>query len=144
LSVPGAPRSLTIAAKPASLGAVTEFVRKGAQEACLPEPRIGELDLVIDELIMNVCMHAYPEDRPGEVTVTYSVPAPGELNVEVADQGMEFNPLKTDPPDLSLSLEERPIGGLGIYVVKRLARALSYRREQGWNRLTFGISAVGD
>ena len=140
MSVPGASRSLTIAAKPASLGAVTEFVRKGAWEANLPEARIGEVDLLIDELIMNVCMYAYP-NMPGDVTVTYSVPAPGELSVEVADQGVEFNPLKTEPPDLTLSLEARPIGGLGIYLVKTLARYLTYRREQGWNRLTFGISA---
>jgi len=141
LSVAGAPRSLTIAAKPASLTAVTEFVREGALEASLPAERIGELDLVIDELIMNVFTHAYPDGTPGDVTVTYSVPAPGELSVEVADQGVEFNPLKTEPPDLTLSLEARPIGGLGIYLVKTLARSLTYRREQGWNRLTFGISA---
>jgi len=141
LSVSGSPRSLTVTARPACLTAVTEFVRQGALEAGLPEARIDELDLLIDELIMNVCMYAYPEGRPGEVTVTYSVPARGELCVEVADQGIEFNPLKTEPPDLTLSLQERPIGGLGIHLVKTLATSLSYRREQGWNRLTFGISA---
>lgn len=140
--MPGAPRSLTIAAKAASLRAVTEFVHKGALEASLPAARIGELDLLIDELITNVCIHAYPADvLPGVVTVKYSVPAPGELSVEVADQGVEFNPLKAEPPDLTLSLEERPIGGLGIHLVKTLATSLTYRREQGWNRLTFGISA---
>lgn len=141
MSVPGATRSLTIAAKPAPLSAVTEFVRKGALEASLPEARIGELDLLIDELLMNVSIHAYPDDMPGDVTVTYSVPAPGELSVELADQGVEFNPLKTEPPDLTLSLQDRPIGGLGIHLVKTIATSLSYRREQGWNRLTFGISA---
>jgi anti-sigma regulatory factor (Ser/Thr protein kinase) len=136
-----APRSLTIVAKPASVPTVREFVRKGAREARLPEARIGELDLVIDELIMNVCTHAYPDDTHGDVTVTYSSPAPGEFSVEVADQGVEFNPLKAEVLDLSLSLETRPIGGLGICLVKAFARALTYRREQGWNRLTFGISA---
>jgi serine/threonine-protein kinase RsbW len=141
LSVPCAPRSLTIAAKPGSLRAVTEFVCKGAVEASLPEARIGELGLLIEELIMNVCTHAFPADRPGEVTVTYSVPVKGELVIEVADQGVHFNPLKSEPPDLSLSLEARPIGGLGVYLVNTLARSLTYRREQGWNRLTFGISA---
>jgi anti-sigma regulatory factor (Ser/Thr protein kinase) len=139
LSVPCATRSLTIAAKPASLGAVTEFVRKGALEANLPEERIAELDLLVDELIMNVCTHAYPDGRPGDVTVTYSVPAPGELSVEVADQGVEFNPLKAKSPDLTLSLESRPIGGLGIHLVKTFAKSLTYRREQGWNRLTFAL-----
>jgi len=118
-----------------------EFLRKGALEASFPEARLGELDLLIDELIMNVCNHAYPDGSPGDVTVTYAVPAPGELSVEVADQGVEFNPLQAAPPDLTLSLEARPIGGLGIHLVKTLAKSLTYRREQGWNRLTFAFSA---
>jgi serine/threonine-protein kinase RsbW len=118
-----------------------EFVRHGAREANLPEERLGELDLLVDELIMNVCMHAYPDDRTGDVTITYSVLAPGELSVEVADRGVEFNPLDAKPPDLTLSVEARPVGGLGIHLVKKLAKSLTYRREQGWNRLTFGFSA---
>jgi len=134
-------RSLTIAAKPASLSLVIEFVRKGALEANLPEERLGELDLLVDELVMNVCAHAYPGDSLGDVTVTYSVLAPGELSVEVADQGVEFNPLKAETPDLTLGLEARPVGGLGIHLVKTLAKSLIYRREQGWNRVTFGFSA---
>jgi sigma-B regulation protein RsbU (phosphoserine phosphatase) len=137
--VPCATRSLTIAAKPASLGAITEFVRTGALQANLPEERIAELDLLVDELIMNVCNHAYPDGRPGDVTVTYSVPAAGELSVEVADQGVEFNPLTATPPDLTLDLEARPIGGLGIHLVKAFAKSLTYRREQDWNRLTFAL-----
>ena len=141
MSVQCASRSLTVAAKPASLYAVTEFVRKAAIEANLPEERLDELYLLVDELIMNVCTHAYPDDRPGDVTVTYSVLAPGELMVEVADQGVEFNPLKIEPPDLTLSVEARPIGGLGVHLVKTFAKSLSYRREQGWNRLTFGFRA---
>jgi serine/threonine-protein kinase RsbW len=134
-------QSLTVAAKPSSLRAVTEFVRQGALQANLPDDRIGALDLLVDEVIMNVCIHAYPDDRSGDVIVTYSVPAPGELSVEVADQGVEFNPLNAEPPDLTVHLEARPIGGLGIHLVKTLAQSLAYRREQGWNRLTFGLSA---
>jgi anti-sigma regulatory factor (Ser/Thr protein kinase) len=130
-----------VAATSASLHAAQEFVRTGALEAGLPEGRIGELDLVIEEIFMNVCRYAYPDGGPGDVTLTYSVPAPGELNVEVADQGAEFNPLTAAPPDLTLSLESRPIGGLGIFLVKALARSITYRRDHDWNRLTFGISA---
>ena len=113
----------------------------GALEAGLPEGRIGELDLVIEEIFMNVCHYAYPDGRQGDVTLTYSVPAPGELKVEVADQGAEFNPLTAAPPDLTLSLESRPIGGLGVLLVKALARSITYRRDHDWNRLTFGISS---
>lgn len=124
-----------------SLRTAMEFVRTGAQEASLPEARIGQLDLLIEEIFMNVCFYAYPDGRQGVVTLTYSVPAPGELSVEVADQGAEFNPLAAAPPDLTLNLENRPIGGLGISLVKALAPSITYRRDRDWNRLTFGISA---
>lgn len=130
-----------MAAKPESLRALTEFVRGGALAASLPEERIVELELVLDELVSNVCAHAYPADMTGDVTVSYAVRATGELSVEVADRGVRFDPLKTDLPDLSLSLEERPIGGLGISLVRRLAKSLTYRRDDGWNRLAFRILA---
>jgi len=130
-----------MAADTASLHAAMEFVRTGALEASLPEPRIGELDLLIEEIFMNVCRYAYPDGRRGVVTLTYSVPAPGDLRVEVADQGAEFNPLTAAPPDLTLDLESRPIGGLGIFLVKSLAPSIAYRRDRDWNRLTFGMSA---
>jgi serine/threonine-protein kinase RsbW len=118
-----------------------DFVREGAVEANLPEDRIDELGLLIDELIMNVCTHAYSAEKSGDVRVTYCISASRELTVEVADQGPEFNPLQIKQPDLALSIQDRPIGGLGIYLVKALAKSLTYRREQGWNRLTFAISA---
>ncbi len=100
-----------------------------------------ELELVIEEVLMNVSRYSYPEGAPGVVTITYSVPAPGKLAVEVCDQGIEFNPLTATPPDLTLDLKQRPIGGLGILLLKSFAKSLTYRREQGWNRLTLAISA---
>ncbi len=137
----GTTRSLTTAAEISSLAAVTEFVRTGALEAKLPDERVNELDLLLEEMFVNVCRYAYPDGKPGNVSVTYSIPAPGELSVGIADQGVEFNPLSAEPPDLTLNLEERPIGGLGILLLKKLTTSLTYRREDGWNRLTFGVSA---
>jgi serine/threonine-protein kinase RsbW len=128
-----------MAAKSASLHAAMEFVRKGALEASLPDTRLDELDLVVEEVFMNVCRHAYPEGVQGTVTLTFSIPAPGELSVEVADQGMEFNPLTAPLAPSTLSLESLPIGGWGLFLVKALASSLTYRRDSGWNRLTFGI-----
>jgi serine/threonine-protein kinase RsbW len=130
-----------MAANTASLHAAMEFFRTGAVEASLPEGRIGELELLIEEIFMNVCCHAYPDGMQGDVNLTYSIPAPGELSVEVADQGAEFNPLTAAPPDLTLDLESRPIGGLGIFLVKTLSPSASYCRDRDWNRLTFSVSA---
>jgi serine/threonine-protein kinase RsbW len=132
---------LTLVAKAESLGPATEFVSKGAREANLPEPRVRELELLIEEIFINVSRYSYPEGAPGVATVTYSIPAPGELAVEVGDQGIAFDPLAASPPDLTLDLMQRPIGGLGILLLKSFAKSVTYRREQGWNRLKFIISA---
>ena len=139
--MPGDTRSLELEAKTTSLHHVMDFVRKGALEAGLPEVRIGELDLLIEEIFVNVCRYAYPDGTIGMVTVTYWVSLPDGLKVEVADQGVEFNPLTAEPAKVTLDLEHRPIGGLGILLVKKLAASLTYRRTGGWNRLTFGVSA---
>jgi len=139
--LPGTPKSLTLTAKPESLGALTEFVRMGAREANLPELQICQLDLLIEEIFVNIYRYSYSEQAPGSVTVSYTIPKAGELSVEVVDQGIEFDPLAAPAPDLTLDLEHRPIGGLGILLLKTLAGSLSYRREQGWNHLRFGISA---
>ena len=130
-----------MAANTASLHAAMEFMRTGAREAGLPEARTDELDLLIEEIFMNVCRHAYPDGKEGVVTLTYSIPAPGELRVEIADQGPEFNPLTAPPPDLTSNLESRPVGGLGIVLLKTLAPSLTYRRGSDWNHLTFCLSA---
>jgi serine/threonine-protein kinase RsbW len=139
--VQGTPQTLTLVAKAESLGPATEFVRKGAREANLPDSRIGELDLLIEEILMNIARYSYPAGAPGVLTVTYSIHESGELTVEVADQGVAFNPLDAGPPDLTLDLEQRPVGGLGILLVKAFTKSLNYRREQGWNRLTFAVTA---
>jgi anti-sigma regulatory factor (Ser/Thr protein kinase) len=132
---------LTLQAQAESLGPITLFVRQGAREANLPASRVGELDLLVEEIFMNITRHSYPSGLPGPVSVTYSVTGPGELSVEFGDQGIEFNPLTVDPPDLALDLDQRPVGGLGVFLLKAFAHSLSYRREQGWNRLTFGLSS---
>jgi serine/threonine-protein kinase RsbW len=130
-----------MAANTAGLHQAMAFVRTGALEANLPEGSIDALDLLIEEVFMNVCCHAYPDGVQGMVTLTYSVPAPGELSVEVADQGLEFNPLMAPAPDVTLSVERRPIGGLGILLLKTLAQSVTYCRDRDWNRLTFSLSA---
>ena len=120
---------------------MTDFVRKGAREANLPELHMRQLELLIEEILVNIWRYSYPENAPGTVAVTYSVPRTGEMEVEVADQGIEFDPLTAGPPDLTLDLSQRPIGGLGIFLLKSFASSLNYRRHLGWNRLSFGISA---
>jgi serine/threonine-protein kinase RsbW len=139
--LPGTAQSLTLSAKPESLRPFTEFVRKGALEANLPEPVGRQLELLLEEILVNIWRYAYPEGAPGTVVVTYSVSVPGEIAVEVGDQGVEFDPSTAVVPELSEDLDRRSVGGLGILLLKSFAKSLQYRRQQGWNRLRFEISA---
>jgi anti-sigma regulatory factor (Ser/Thr protein kinase) len=134
-------QSVTLPAKTESLGAVTRFLREGGREAHLPDARLNELDLMAEEVFMNIARHSYPEGAAGMVSVAYTVWGAGEMAVEFGDQGVAFDPLTVGPPELADELERRRAGGLGVFLLKEFADSLSYRREQGWNRLTVGISA---
>jgi anti-sigma regulatory factor (Ser/Thr protein kinase) len=117
---------LTLPADVSSLPRFTEFVRRAAAEAGLPE---------------NVARYAYPKAQPGTADVGWRVTAPGRLAVEVRDRGRAYNPLEGAPPGLEEELADRPIGGLGIFLVKRLADGASYAREGDRNVLSFRFEA---
>jgi len=117
-----------------------EFVRKGAETANLSADRTDQLELIMEEILMNLSLHAYPEGADGDVVVAYSIPSPGKLCVEVSDRGLEFDPLASAAPDLTLDLAGRPVGGLGIFLIRSFADSLTYRRDHGWNRLSFAVS----
>ena len=89
---------------------------------------------------MNIARYSYPKGAAGVVSVAYTVWGSGQLAVEFGDQGVAFDPLTVVPPDLTDDLDQRRAGGLGVFLLKEFADSLSYRREQGWNRLTLGIS----
>jgi len=132
---------LNLPAKIESLREFTSFVHRAAQEASFPEMDLGRLDLVMEEVVVNVINYAYSESQPGNIEVGYAIEGPGKLSVQVCDRGREFDPLAKDPPDLRLGLAERPIGGLGIFLVKQIAKSISYNREGDQNILTFSLEA---
>lgn len=134
-------KQIQLPAEIGSLRAITEFVHSGAQAAAFPENDLGRLDLVMEEVVVNVINYAYPEGQPGNIEVGYAIEGPGKLFVQVSDAGREFDPLAKDPPDLRLGLAERPIGGLGIFLVKRIARSISYNRVDDRNVLSFHLEA---
>jgi anti-sigma regulatory factor (Ser/Thr protein kinase) len=136
--------SLNLTATLESLEPATEFVRSGALKAGLTGDHLRAVDLVIEELFMNVANHAYPPGTTGIVQITWSVPEPRLLSVEITDEGDAFDPLSREEPNLSASLSERPIGGLGVFLVRRMTSSLRYRRDGGRNRLRFEMSASPD
>lgn len=93
------------------------------------------LQLVVEEVVVNIVSYAYPDDADGEVTITVSV-TPSAIEFSFTDSGVPFNPLEKEDPDTTLSADERPIGGLGIFLVKQMMDDVRYRYEDGQNILT--------
>ena len=94
-----------------------------------------QIDLAIDEIFGTIAHYAYP-DQPGMATVRYDFDEASRLfSITFLDQGIPFDPLKQIDPDTSLGVEEREIGGLGIFLVKKTMDDISYQYRDGCNIL---------
>jgi anti-sigma regulatory factor (Ser/Thr protein kinase) len=91
--------------------------------------------LAIEELVTN-CIH-YGYDDAGEHTIVITLTVADQtLTLTIADDGHEFDPLARETPDVTLPAEDRPIGGLGIHLLRNLSDDMAYERRDGMNRLT--------
>ena len=94
----------------------------------------GHLQLAVEEIVVNVMNYAYPEGKKGFVTI--KVMSDGhQLRVVVIDSGVPFDPTLKEKADTTLSAEERPIGGLGIFLVRELMDTINYERVDDRNIL---------
>jgi serine/threonine-protein kinase RsbW len=93
-----------------------------------------QLQLILEELVTNIMRYGYADENRHYITVRVQL-QDGDLVVEVEDDGRPFNPLEAAPPDLNLSLEAMPVGGLGLHLVRNLTSELRYERKQEKNRL---------
>lgn len=113
-----------------------EFILEGAKSKGFDEKKIYQVRLVAEEVLVNIINYAYP-DKTGDVEVTLFPEESKGLKVEVADSGISFNPLSRPDPDISAPIEERNIGGLGIYLLRNIMEEVDYKRENNRNILTF-------
>ncbi len=132
---------MRLAATIASLDEATGLVRRCAQECGLTDDALGRIEMILEELLVNIALYAYPADAPGFLELDCAPAGQGKLQMEIADQGQPFNPLDQAPPDLEAPLAQRRSGGLGIFLVKEWSESAHYRRENGWNRLQITFSA---
>ncbi|MCM2258449.1 MAG: ATP-binding protein [Vicinamibacteria bacterium] len=105
-----------------------------ADEARLPSIVIGAVQVVLDELLSNTVKAGYPDGGPGRIEAAFEV-VDGYLQITLVDDGIAFDPLERADPDTEAALEDRPIGGLGIYLVKQLMDRVDYERVGRHNRL---------
>ncbi len=118
----------------AALDRIIEELAEFAARERVPGAVQLDLRLVLDELLSNLAKYARRDGRPPAVIVAARI-ADAEVSLEVADDGPPFDPLSAPPPRLDLEFSERPIGGLGLHLVRQLTDAASYSRLGGWNVL---------
>lgn len=129
---------LRVTADLSSLPAVQEYVLANARQAALPDGTKLKLDLVIEEVLVNIANHAY-QGGDGFLEVECTVKDKAFCCL-LRDWGPPFNPLEADTPDVNKSIEDRPIGGLGIFLTTTMADDCSYKRHDNANELTFCFS----
>lgn len=105
------------------------------QSASLTEDKISELELVLEEVLVNIISYAYAEEGAGVISVSAAVDDES-VTLEFRDSGVAFNPLERAEPDLDADIDDRPIGGLGIFLVKELSSSVVYERRGDENVLT--------
>lgn len=129
-------QALSVAARHQSISDIHAFVEAVCREYAIPESICHQLRLAVEEACANIIEHGYAGLEPGSIQVKMRVGAQ-RVVVTVTDRGRSFDPTVCPPPDLESDCEHRPIGGLGIYFIKRLMDEVRYRSDtRGGNRLT--------
>jgi anti-sigma regulatory factor (Ser/Thr protein kinase) len=98
------------------------------------QKKIQEIELAVEEALVNIFNYAYP-DGPGEVEVNCRADQ-DHFAIEIIDSGIPFNMTSLPDPDLAADVDERRIGGLGIFLIKRVVDEVKYCREAGRNILS--------
>jgi anti-sigma regulatory factor (Ser/Thr protein kinase) len=99
----------------------------------IPTALMLKVNIVLDELLSNIVKYSFPDGKEHVIDITLELFTTGKLTLCLTDEGVPFNPFNAPDPDLSMPLEQREIGGLGILIVKRLMDEYHYKRQANLN-----------
>jgi sigma-B regulation protein RsbU (phosphoserine phosphatase) len=126
-------KELKIEARLENLEAVLDFVVEQLEKTRCPPKTQNQISIAVEEVFVNIVRYAYsPGTGMAAIRVWASV---DEIRLEFEDSGKPYNPLEKEDPDLSVPVDDRPIGGLGIFMVKKLMDSVEYRHDGGQNLL---------
>ena len=111
------------------------FIDELGEEMNLTPELIFNLNLVLEEAVSNVILYAYGKEEQKDISLVAYL-SDNNLVFVLTDSGMEFDPTKVPDADVTLSAEEREIGGLGIYLIRQIMNTVEYQRIDGKNVLT--------
>ena len=113
------------------------FIEELGEELNLAPDLVFNLNLVLEEAVSNVILYAYPKEEQQEIVLTAKM-SDKNLIFVLTDAGKEFDPTQAPDADVTLSAEERQIGGLGIFLIRQIMNKVEYQRIDGKNVLTLG------
>ena len=124
----------TVPSEADQLPVLAQFLLEFWSAADLPPAQSVPFEIALEEIFMNVVMHGSPAGRQGRVEVRLAL-VDNNLTLAVEDDGPPFDPLTVPDPDTQAPVEERRVGGLGVYFVRQMMDAVSYRRVGPRNEL---------
>ncbi|MBS0622528.1 MAG: ATP-binding protein [Verrucomicrobia bacterium] len=120
-----------------ALPSMLEMIRHEAERVGFEEPEVKQIELVAEEVLVNIITHGYSGQGSGDVEIESEPLGRGKLKLIIRDHGPAFNPLEQKKKvDCDAPLEERSIGGLGLFFMERLMNEVTYTREDDTNILT--------
>jgi len=126
---------ITLVNRPAEVSRVQDSLEQFASEHAIPPRKLHEVQLALEEHLTNIVRYGHKDDAEHPIKVSFSL-VPDELRIQIEDDGCPFNPLEHPTPDLSKPIDDRPIGGMGIHMMRKSLDGMEYRREGGKNTLT--------
>ena len=126
---------LTFPAKLEELESMFKFIRGAAEKLGFSSKKINQTQIAIEEALVNIISYAYP-DGNGDLEITYNIEDGKKLVMQIIDWGIPFDPLSLPEPDINAPIEEREIGGLGIFMMRQIMDEVSYERSGDRNILT--------
>ena len=135
-------RRTAVPADPAQLSVLTEFLREFGSAAALAPAQVGNFELALEEIFLNIVMHGSEPGIVPQVEVSLEL-GTDAVTMTVEDDGPQFDPLSLPSPDVTAGLAERPVGGLGVFLVRRVMDTVRYDRVGSSNRLTLTKRLAG-
>lgn len=118
---------------------VTKWLEETCDDENIPENCKMKLTLAVEEIFVNISNYAYPPKK-GDVEIVFKINNGKQVELQFIDYGTPYNPLEKPDPDITLSAEDRPIGGLGIFMVKKSMDSMEYEFKDGKNILTVKLT----
>lgn len=128
-------KSIILANDIAEISKLNQFIDEMGEEFSLAPDIVFNLNLVLEEAVVNVINYAYPKEDHQFIYLSAKLNE-GSIVLVLTDTGKEFDPTMVPDADITLSAEDRPIGGLGIFLIRQIMNEVKYERIEGKNVLT--------